>query len=178
MSNATTIKITGEKLKALGWSHVNDHMVLDLNRTIEKYSINTPPRIRHFLSQTAHESGLGKWTKELADGKIYEHRKDLGNIHPGDGPKFKGAGYIQLTGRKNYQQFANDMGDPRIMEGADYVSKTYPWASAGFWWKLNGMNKACDNGESVEQITIRVNGGKNGLQDRWEQYGMVTKVLV
>lgn len=177
MATAIAIKITAEKLKKLGWSHVNDHMVRDLNLTLQKYNIVTPARIRHFLSQAAHESGLGKWTKEIANGRLYEYRRDLGNVHPGDGPKYKGAGYIQVTGRYNYQKFANEMGDPRIMEGVEYVSKNYPWSISGYWWKMNNMNALVDSGASVKAVTRRVNKGLRGLRER-EEYFRRSAVLV
>jgi putative chitinase len=133
--------------------------------------------MRHFLSQTAHESGGLKWLKEIADGRAYEGRKDLGNIHAGDGPKYKGAGVIQLTGRNNYQAFSTFIKDSRVMEGVDYVSKTYPFSSAGFWWHRNNMNALCDKSATVEQITRRVNGGINGLQDRINYYNKACKFI-
>jgi predicted chitinase len=128
--------------------------------------ITSVPRIRHFLSQTAHESGGGRYKKELASGWDYEGRSDLGNTRAGDGPRFKGAGYIQLTGRANYQDFANFIKDPAVMQGVDYVAEHYPFSSAGFWWQNNRMNELCDTNPSVRDVTLRVNGGTNGLEDR------------
>ncbi len=162
--------VTIEQLNKLGWSDITDEQVEDLNYSLKKYDITTPERIRHFLSQCSHESGLGIWTQELASGDDYEYREDLGNIYQGDGPRYKGAGYIQLTGRSNYQRFADEMSDPKIMDGVDYVSKNYPWSSAGSWWNANGMNQIIDSGASVKQVTRRVNGGYNGLAEREKYY--------
>lgn len=145
---------------------IGNHEVAELNECLRTFGITTPSRMRHFLSQTAHESGGGRWKIELASGSAYEGRPDLGNTQSGDGPKFKGAGYIQLTGRANYQAFANYIRDPRVMEGCSYVAVTYPFTSAGFWWLNNNMNALCDSNPSVEQVTRRVNGGLNGLSDR------------
>jgi putative chitinase len=156
---------------------VSDTQLKDLNKCLNHFQINTPPRMRHFLSQTAHESGGLKYLKELANGNAYNGRKDLGNIQPGDGPKYKGAGVIQLTGRNNYQMFANFIKDPKVMEGVDYVSTTYPFSSAGFWWHKNNMNALCDKGATVEQVTRRVNGGINGLQDRINYYNKACKFI-
>ena len=144
--------------------------VAELNKCLERFDITTPQRIKHFLSQTAHESGGGRYKKELSDGWYLEGRADLGNTEPGDGPRFRGGGYIQITGRYNYAAFADWIGDPAVMEGVDYVASTYPFTSAGYWWKMNFMNSFCDSGASVRDVTLRVNGGLNGLSDREHYY--------
>lgn len=151
-------------------SSISDSVIIDLNNCLNTFEINTPKRIRHFLSQTAHESGAGKWTKELSDGWYLEDRRDLGNIQKGDGPKFKGAGYIQLTGRDNYQKLANFLNDNNVMKGVDYVAEKYPFTSAGFFWRMKNLNNLCDNNGSVEQVTRVVNGGLNGIADRKMYY--------
>lgn len=158
-------------------SLILDAEIVELNKCLMQFDITTPTRIRHFLSQTAHESGGGRWKKELASGWDYEGRRDLGNTEPGDGPRFKGAGYIQLTGRANYQDFANYVKDPLVMQGVNYVADRYPFTSAGFWWMNNGMNRLCDGNPTVEQVTRRVNGGYNGLDDRRMYYNRCLDVI-
>lgn len=154
-----------------------DKQIVDLNDCLIKFHINTAPRVRHFLSQCAHESAGLKYTKEIASGRAYNGRKDLGNIHPGDGPRFKGAGVIQLTGRYNYTAFSNFMKDPDIMAGVEYVAAKYPFMSAGFWWYMNKMNARCDAGATVKEITRKVNGGYNGLNDRIKYYNRCVQVI-
>ncbi|MDJ0598120.1 MAG: hypothetical protein QNJ37_04685 [Crocosphaera sp.] len=150
----------------------------DLNRCLNTFKINNKLRIRHFLSQCAHESGGLKWLKELASGSAYEGRKDLGNTQPGDGRKFKGGGVIQLTGRANYQQLANYTNDPKVMKiGVNYVAENYPFTSAGVWWQANKMNELCDQNPSVITVTRRVNGGTNGLSDRQHWYNKISKII-
>ncbi|MEB3310254.1 MAG: peptidoglycan-binding protein [Snowella sp.] len=151
----------------------------DLNNCLRRFDITTPARIRHFMAQIAHESGGLKWFKELASGWAYENRRDLGNTQPGDGPKYKGAGAIQLTGRANYQSFANYLGDPRVMEGVNYVAATYPFTSAGFWWHNNKINSLVDRGFTCRQISARVNGRDpaNGLQDRLNYYTRACQII-
>jgi putative chitinase len=151
----------------------------DLNSCLQRFEITTPARIRHFMAQVAHESGGLRWFAELASGWAYEGRKDLGNTQRGDGPKYKGAGVIQLTGRANYQAFANYIGDPKVMEGVSYVSATYPFTSAGFWWHNNKINGFVDSGESCRQISRRVNGRDpaNGLQDRLNYFAKASHVI-
>lgn len=156
---------------------ISESQLLDLNECLSKFQINTSQRMRHFLSQIAHESGGLRWLKELASGDEYEWRSDLGNNQAGDGKRFKGAGALQMTGRFNYQAFADFMGDQRIMEGCNYVAERYPFCSAGFWWQSNRINELCDQGATVEDVTRRVNGGYNGLEDRRYYYNKACQVV-
>ncbi|CAL5995860.1 Chitinase [Hexamita inflata] len=179
-SNIPTAKayvVTMAQLKQLGWTKLTDSLLADLNKAISFYNLSGIQSIRHFISQCAHESALGYYTAEIADGSAYEGRKDLGNIYPGDGPKFKGAGFIQMTGRSNYQSFANSIGDQNVMEGWYYVAPKYPWKSAGYWWYKNGMTAFCNNGATVEEVTKRVNGGYNGLESRRAYYNKCVKIF-
>lgn len=172
--------ITESQLNRIGWSSSNlsQAIIDDLNRCLEEYNITTLSRMRHFISQCSHESGAGLWPKELASGVAYEYRSDLGNTQPGDGPKYKGGGYIQLTGRYNYTTFSNAIGDSLIIDiGVDYVAENYPWSSAGFWWHNNNMNALCDRNPSVSEVTRRVNGGYNGLADRQMYYNRCVDVI-
>ncbi|HCM90594.1 MAG TPA: hypothetical protein DIS85_11910 [Vagococcus sp.] len=153
-------------------------MVDDLNNCLAMFNITSRVRIIHFISQCSHESNAGLWPTELASGADYQGRTDLGNIQPGDGVRFKGGGFIQTTGRYNYTNLANYLGDQEVVrQGATYVSKKYPWTSAGFWWHNNNMNALCDTSPSVEQVTLRVNGGYNGLADRIERYNLCDRVF-
>lgn len=149
---------------------ITDYQFKSLNNCLKKFQITTMPRVRHFLAQIAHESGGLKWMVELASGAAYEGRRDLGNTQPGDGRRFKGVDALQMTGRANYQAFANFIGDQRVMEGWQYVSKNYLFLPSGFWWHNNKMNALVDSGATVRQITRRVNGGYNGLADRERYY--------
>ena len=148
---------------------IHDYEIDEMNSCLAKYEITTAPRIRHFLSQTAHESGGGRYKKELASGEAYNNRSDLGN-GPTDGPLYKGAGYIQLTGKYNYSRLSEYLNDPRVMEGVDYVAENLPFTSAGYWWEDNRMNELIDSGADVLAVTKRVNGGTNGLADREHYY--------
>ena len=140
-----------------------------LNMYMPHYGINNPYREAAFLAQVAHESGRFYYTEEIASGKAYENRKDLGNTLPGDGPRYKGRGLIQLTGRANYQAFS-------IHSGMDFVSHPellatpqYAVMSACWYWQEHGLNELAD-WEDFEKITKKINGGYNGLEQRTEFY--------
>jgi len=155
---------------------IKDYEIVEMNKCLDMYEITTPERIRHFLSQTAHESGGGRYKKELASGEAYNNRSDLGN-GPTEGPMYKGAGYIQLTGKYNYSRLSEYLNDPRVMEGVDYVAENLPFTSAGYWWMDNSMNDLIDSGADVLAVTKRVNGGTNGLADREHYYHICLEVI-
>ena len=156
---------------------ISDRIINDLNSCLVRFQINTSVRIRHFISQISHESGGGKWMKELASGDDYEGRIDIGNTQPGDGRKYKGAGFIQLTGRANYSDFSKYMNDPKVMDGVDYVALNYPATSAGYWWYNNRMNALCDRNPLIEEVTRKVNGGLRGIEDRKVYYNRCLEVI-
>lgn len=152
----------------------------DLNRCMARFEITKAARIRHFLSQIAHESGGLQWLIELwgpsAAQRTYQGR--MGNTQPGDGFRFRGAGAIQLTGRNNYTAFSKAIGDNKVVElGAPYVAEVYPFSSAGWFWAANGFNELCDRGASVVEVTRRVNGGHTGLTDRIYYYNRACQVI-
>ena len=104
--------------------------------------------------------------------KVYANRMANGSEASGDGYKFRGRGYIQLTGRDNYTQFGKAIGVD-IPSNPDLVSSKYALASAAWFWSKNGLNKLADNGASdvvVTSITKRVNGGTIGLPDRIKHF--------
>lgn len=151
---------------------VPDGVISQIPETAKKFNITTNLRLAHFLSQCAHESGEFKWVVEFASGKAYEGRKDLGNTEPGDGPKFKGRGYIQLTGRANYKKFSQFCGEDCV-KNPDLVATKYPMMSAAYFFDSNKLWAICDKGSSeadVKAVTKRVNGGYNGLEDRQKHF--------
>ncbi len=167
-----------KEIASLAPVNVIEDVYLEFKEIIIRYDISTKERLAHFLSQVLHESGCFRYKEEIASGKAYEGRKDLGNINKGDGEKYKGAGWIQVTGRYWYSEFGKYIEDEKVIEmGVRYVAKRYAGSITGYWWMRNRMNEYIDKGESVRQITRRVNGGLNGLKDRQKYYERACKVL-
>jgi len=177
LPNSSFPVIRKDQVESIFGRAITAYQFEKLDICLKQFDIITVPRIRHFLAQVAHESGGLRWIVELADGSAYEGRRDLGNIFPGDGRRFKGVDPLQMTGRANYQAFANYINDPRVMEGWEYVSKNYLFLPSGFWWKNNKMNSLIDGGASVQQVSRRVNGGINGLQDRIKYYQKAKQII-
>jgi peptidoglycan hydrolase-like protein with peptidoglycan-binding domain len=87
-----------------------------LFKTCETFGVTDTKQIAYILATVEHESMLGQWMEELASGQAYEWRSDLGNNQWGDGPRFKGRGYIQITGRANYKRWSQLLGVDLIGE--------------------------------------------------------------
>jgi putative chitinase len=147
-----------------------------LNSAMDEFGIDTPQRQAAFLAQIAHESGSLNYVKELASGKDYEGRKDLGNVESGDGVRFKGRGLIQLTGRAWYERFTRECGidvvtTPELLETPELATRSAAW-----FWSINRLNEWADKGDFL-RITKIVNGGTNGYQDRLSYYERANAVL-
>lgn len=147
--------------------------VAPLVAAMARFDINTSTRVAAFLAQIAHESGQLRYVLELADGKAYEGRANLGNTEPGDGPRFRGRGLIQVTGRANYRACSRALfGDDRLLDNPELLEHLeYAALSAAWFWSANGCNELADAGD-FRALTKRINGGYNGLAERtafWER---------
>ena len=149
----------GDKLKATCDS---------LNAAMELGGLIDPKVQAMFVAQTAHESGGYFYVKELASGAAYEGRKDLGNIHPGDGVKYKGRTWIQITGLGNYQKLSDFykvdfVAHPELLETSEWAAKGSVW-----FWNTHHLSDIAIAGtdEAFVTVTHRINGGENGLDSR------------
>tara|TARA_R110001606_G_scaffold101096_1_gene222065 strand:+ start:2366 stop:3220 length:855 start_codon:yes stop_codon:yes gene_type:complete len=147
-----------------------------MQETLEKYEIDTPLRVAHFLAQIAHESAGFRTTEEFASGTAYEGRTDLGNTQPGDGRRYKGRGLLQLTGRANYRALGPKIGldleaNPEL--AAEPVTSL---VIACEYWKSRNINRHCDRDDLI-RVTKAVNGGLNGLDDRRRYLGKAKTAL-
>lgn len=147
-----------------------------LNRAMAEANINTRERKAAFLAQLAHESGQFRYFEELASGRAYEGRRDLGNTQPGDGVRYKGRGPIQITGRANYRAAGRALGidlenNPRRAADPDVGFRVAAW-----FWNSRNLNSLADAG-NFREITRRINGGFNGLADRQAYHRRALEVL-
>ena len=189
------------KLEALK-GHIPDSVVSQIPDTADKFNITTPLRLSHFLAQCGHESGgfkalvenlnygskglLGTFPKyfnittatqysrkpEMIASKVYGSRMGNGDESTRDGWKFRGRGYIQLTGKDNYTAFDKFVTE-NIIENPSLVATKYPLMSAAWFFDKNKLWSICDKGATTEVITAvtkRVNGGVIGLVDRIKHF--------
>lgn len=156
-----------------------DTFLEPMNKVMTKYEINTPLRICHFLAQVGHESGSLRYKEEIASGRAYEGRADLGNIKPGDGIKYKGHGLIQLTGRSNHTDYAKYTGDPDLIENPRRIAlePEHSAGAAAWFWMTRKLNPLADQ-DDIMKITKRINGGYNGLEDRKGYLQRAKKVII
>lgn len=184
------MKITFEHLKAIcpNIPQNADVFVSYLNETCERYGIDTPRKKAAFIAQLAHESGQFRYTQEIASGKAYEGRKDLGNVYKGDGVRFKGRGLIQITGRTNYYEMGKKLGADFVATPTLLQAPRFACLSAGEFWvsrKLNEFAELPDTWRSntkkftpFQYITYRINGGLNGLEEREKYYNKALQVFL
>ncbi len=182
--------------------HVPDSVIAQIPDTAAKFNITNSLRLAHFLAQCGHESGgfravtenlnysakglLGTFPKyfnastaaqyerkpELIASRVYASRMGNGDEASKEGFKFRGRGYIQLTGKSNYTNFARFIGEDTV-SNPDLVATKYPLASAAFFFDSNKLWSICDLGSTddvVTKVTKRVNGGTIGLADRIKHF--------
>lgn len=154
-----------------------DQEVIDCNNLLEVTGFAKDiEATRMLMANILHETCNMKYMKEIASGEAYNYRSDLGNTLAGDGPRYKGAGVLQLTGRHNYSRLSKAIGDPRVMDGVDYVSSTYPFTSARTWIDENYL-LACAQTKGFDAVCRRINGGWNGYEDRLHKYGLCKRYI-
>jgi putative chitinase len=108
---------------------------------------------------------------EKIASRAYANRMGNGDEASKDGWKFRGRGAIQLTGKSNYQNFANHIKKDEIMTNPDLVATDYAFESALFFFDRNKLWDICDKGvtdATILSLTKRINGGVNGLNQRSE----------
>jgi len=161
--------ITPELLRTVAGAPVSktvtDGLVQYLPEYLEKYNINTELELEHFLAQAAHESDHFRTLTEYASGAGYEGRRDLGNVYPEDGRRYKGRGIFQLTGRANYAAMSKKLGVDLVNNPQLAATPEISVQTALEYWKSRNLSKWAKE-DNIEQITKLINGGYNGLKER------------
>jgi predicted chitinase len=147
-----------------------------LQAALEDFGVTNYAREACFMGQVLHECGGFRWPEELASGAAYEGRRDLGNTQPGDGRRFKGRGWIQITGRANYRKYGRLLGVDLEADPERAATPALAARIACAYWKTHGLNELADAG-SYRTITRRINGGLNGYADRLVQLRLAQRVL-
>jgi putative chitinase len=133
---------------------------------------------KKYFPTAAAAAAYARQPQKIAS-KVYANRMGNGSEASGEGYKFRGRGYIQLTGKENYTAFGKSIGED-ILSNPDVVSSKYALLSAAWFFSKNGLHKMADSGASdavVTQITKRVNGGTIGLPDRIKHFKEYYKLL-
>lgn len=109
---------------------------------------------------------------------VYANQNGNGDENSGDGSKFKGRGYIQLTGRSNYMAFDKVVNED-VISNPDLVATKYPLESAAFFFDKNKLWSICDSDSTdcIKKLTKRINGGYNGLDDRIKRFNEIYKLI-
>ena len=179
---------------------------MNLCNILPRYEITTPLRIAAFLAQCGHESNgfiilrenlnysaiglLAIWPSRFTPGianlyakmpikianRVYADRMGNGPEGSGDGWKYRGRGLIQLTGKRNYLEFAKAIG-LRFEEIIPYMeTKAGALESACWYWTVNKLNAIADTGD-VRKMTKAINGGLNGIEDRQAKYNQIKSIF-
>ena len=149
-----------------------------------EYSIDSPVRLAAWLAQLAHETDSFKYLQEIwgptPAQRRYEPPSDLartlGNTKPGDGKRFKGRGFVMITGRDNYRKFGALLGLDLEGDPEQAAQPAIAARIAGAYWKNKRLNEPADAGD-FETITRRINGGMNGWESRLEYWARAKRVL-
>ena len=182
----------------------------ELDEVIKKYNINSSLRLSHFLAQTAHESNNFKAIREnlnySAEGLlkvfpkyfskdtamscarqpekianiVYSNRIGNGDKLSGDGYKYRGRGFLQLTGKVNYKSYGDYL-EVNLLDNPDFVATKYALSSAAWYFEKRGLWKICDQGDDIEtikKVTKLVNGGYNGLDDRIKKFEIFKSLIL
>lgn len=120
---------------------------------------------------TAETASLYSRRPEAIANKVYANRMGNGDEASRDGWKYRGRGALQLTGKYNYEAFGNYLRNLQVLENPELVASSYYFQSALFFFQKNNLWQMCNqvNDASIASVTLRINGGYNGLEDRVEK---------
>lgn len=191
-------------------SKIPIQVVNELESVMREFNISNPFRLAHFLAQTAHESGNFKHVREnlnySAEGllkvfpkyfsketalwyarkpeaianMVYGGRMGNGDKNSGDGWRYRGRGYLGLTGKSNYKAFGDFIGVD-VLKDPDLVATKYALTSAAWFFEMRKLWKICDQGmgdDIIVRVSKLINGGTIGLADRRSKTKVFTDLLI
>ena len=177
-----------------------------LEAAIKTADLDTPARLSAFLAQTGHESGGFKFLEENLNYKpetlcrvwpshfneencyefsgnpeaianfAYAGRMGNGDAETGDGWRYRGRGFLQLTGKENYEHASSDLGFDFVSEPDAVATPEGAALTAAWFWKKHNLNHYVDNNDFT-QMTKIINGGTIGLEDRVARFNHAMSVL-
>jgi putative chitinase len=181
----------------------------ELPSVIDTFKITSPQVLAHFLAQCAHESGNFRYTREnlnysadaliktfpkyfskdtaqtverkpeLIANMVYSNRMGNGDKQSGDGWKFRGRGYIQLTGKSNYVAFGKYI-SVDLLNNPDLVASKYPLLSAAWYFEIRRLWDIAakdSSNDTIKSLTMRINGGFHGLEERIKKTNFFITIL-
>jgi putative chitinase len=181
----------------------------ELGDVMKQFGITNSSRLTHFLAQVAHESGNFKHVRENLNYStegllkvfpkyfdkntaplyarkpeqianiVYESRMGNGNRNSGDGWRFRGRGYIMITGKTNYKAFGDFIGVD-LVKDPDLIATKYPLTSAAWFFQKRKLWDICDRGvdvATIKRISVLINGGVNGMSDRVSKTNVFMSLL-
>lgn len=168
--------------EVMGWTLSEDRysqLLPAYLKLMQWANITNVNRAAMLAAQLGHESVGLKYQSEIASGDAYEGRQDLGNIHAGDGVRFKGHGWIQITGRQNHTEVSKWAHGKGIVPSPTFFvddpaalgNDQYCWVGPAWYWTIARPDiNALSDARDLHTVTRRINGGLNGLADRQARY--------
>ena len=156
-----------------------EKIVTAINSAMEGAEINTPLRACHFIAQIAHETDGFKHFKEIGNNdyfRRYDNKVNLGNSLPGDGARYKGRGFIQITGKVNYAKASKELGldlvnNPELAETLEIGARIAAW-----YWSSRNLNVYADK-DDITSVTKRINNNILGLEEIVVYYNKAKSVI-
>ncbi len=168
LSEIFTVDKVAEILPNAPRKNIESHLPRLLNALAEQ-GIDDPDMALYMIATIGVESGGFVPISEFASGEAYNGRSDLGNTQPGDGPRFKGRGFIQLTGRSNYREYGEALGvdlenNPDLANDPDIAARIMAKYLKDAEFNFRKLRPALNN-RDLTKARAAVNGGSNGLSE-------------
>lgn len=154
------------------------HESAGLSRTVENLNYSKGGLLNVFKKYFTDETAaLYAHKPERIANRVYANRMGNGDESSGDGFRYRGRGFIQLTGKFNYSKISEYFGEDFVKNPDLLLEPVWMALAAAWFWSINDLNQLADNGDTLV-ITKRINGGTHGLLDRTNRYDTAVAALV